>query len=164
MFGGAWWFQLAFKWGFSLFHICMCVAGPLRVGGVKEQGDSRTGWQHALQRGACWQIVQASWNSTPRTLPRAHLQEQQVLEDKQAQIQIGFYLFLQPAVRFHSLRVYFAWVAKHCPWPSAVERVGVWQGSFSSTVLGPGSRVLLLRYNAQTNFDSSAPKGKLFSQ
>lgn len=91
-----------------LIFACMCIAGTLWIGAMKERGDSGIGWQHALQRGVHWQIVQASWSSTLCTRPGVHFQKQQALENKQAQIKIGFHLFLQPAVRFHSLHVYFA--------------------------------------------------------
>lgn len=95
-----------FKWHFFMPHICICIAGTLWVGGMKEQSDSRTGWQHALQRGVHWQIVQSSWSSTLCTRAGVQFQEQQALEYKQAQIKIEFYLFLSPVVRFHSPDVF----------------------------------------------------------
>lgn len=106
-----------FKRHFFMPHICMCIAGTLWVGGVKEQGDRVTGWQNVLQRGTHWQIVQASWTSTLCTHPGVHFQEQLAVENKQDQLKIRFYFFLQPAV-------FFAWVAKHSQWSPAVEGAG----------------------------------------
>lgn len=57
-----------------------------------------------------------------------------------------------------------------CPPVGTAQRLGAWQGSFwdkptvSSTMLGPGSRLSLLRHSVRTNFNSPTPKGKLLWQ
>lgn len=107
-FEGPWWFHMEFKWQSSVPYILRHIAGTPWVGGLKEWGGSGTGWQRdrvaaCPSEGSVLADCPGQLESTHCTHPGIRFQEPR---DKQDQIKFSFYLFLQPAVMFHSLNVF----------------------------------------------------------